>query len=113
MVGTSMRVSEDTHKMVVKTRGILEQLFKRRLSLDDATYLSMKLISSIYETVQRLDAQQKITIVDLGVGIVELDGLENVADVLPEIIQEITEINCKLAEKEKKSSRLVVTRTGG
>lgn len=101
MKGTSLRVSEDTYKMVIRTRGIFEQLFRRKLSLDETIYLSSRLISFVYETIQRLQAQEKIKIVEAEDGSLELQGLENVREVLPEIISEFTDINEKLAEKEK------------
>jgi len=112
MPRTSMRVSEDTHKMIIKTRGIFEQLFKRKLSLDDTIYLSSRLISFIYETVQKLQAQNKVKITEAEDGSLKLEGLENVSSILPELIDEFTEINNKLAEKEKESSRLNVTKRG-
>jgi len=34
---------------------------------------------------------------------------ENIADVFPDVVEEITEIKDKLAEREKKTSRLTVT----
>ena len=106
---TSMRVSEDTYKMVIKTRGILEQMFLRKLSLDDTVYLASRLISFIYETVQKLDNQNRIKIVEVGDGALKLEGLEDVTDILPNIIDEVMEIKDKLAEKEGKTSRLKVT----
>lgn len=100
MTGTSIRISDDTYKIVIKTRGILEQMFLQKLSLDDAVYLSARLISFIYETVQRLVAQNRIKIVEVSEGRIRFEGIENVADVLPSIINEITEIKEKLAEKD-------------
>jgi len=104
-----MRVSEDTYKMVIKMRGIFEQLFKRKLSLDDTVYLSARLISFIYEAIQKLAAQGQIKIVELGDGSLKLERLINVASLFPVVIAEFTEIDQKLAEKEKKTSRLMVT----
>jgi type VI protein secretion system component VasA len=94
--------------MIVKTKGIFEQLFKRNLSLDDAVYLSSRLISFIYETVQKLEAQKKIAITELPDGSLKVEGLETVDNVIPEVISEFTEINQKLAEKEKEASRVRV-----
>lgn len=106
---TSMKVSENTYKTVIKTRGIFEQLFGKRLTLDETVYLSSRTISLIYEIFQKLDAQGKIKIVDAGDGSLRLDRLEVSDDVFQDIIEEITEINDKLAEKEKeKLARLTV-----
>lgn len=104
-----MKVSEDTYKMVIKTRGIFEQLFKRRLSLDGTVYLSSTIISFIYETIKKLEAQDRIKIVGLDDGSIKLEGLENVPEVFPDIVDEFTEINQKLDEKEKRKSQLKVT----
>lgn len=109
MSSTSIRISQDTREMVIKTRGILEQLFRRRLSLDDTMYLASRLIYFIYGTVQKLDAQNRIKIVETSDGAFKLELLENVADVVPYVVEEITEIKDKLAEREKKTSRLMVT----
>ena len=106
---TSMRVSEDTYKMVIKTRGIFEQLFKQKLSLDDTVYLSSRIVSFIYETIKKLDAQDQIKILEESDGSIKLERLEDVDEVFPDVIEEITEIKDKLAEKEKKTSRLLVT----
>jgi hypothetical protein len=114
MARTSIGVSEDTHKMVIKTRGVFEQLFKRKLSMDDTVYLSTRLISFIYEMVQRFDALEKIEIVGEGVGSVRLEGFDNVAsEIVPDVVKEFTDINDMLAEKnesveKKKDSRLAV-----
>jgi hypothetical protein len=108
---TSMRISGDTHKSVIKTRGIFEQLYKQRLSLDDTVYLSSRLISFIYQTFQRFAVRNQIEIVKDEDCFLTLDNVENLNELVPEIISEITEINHILAEKEQKSSRLnVVTR---
>jgi len=98
--------------MVIRTRGIFEQLFRRKLSLDETIYLSSRLNSFIYETIQRLQAQEKITIVEAEDGSLELQGSENVRAVLPEIINEFTDINEKLAEKEKESRKTPVAIEG-
>ena len=119
MSRTSMKVSDDTYNMVVKTRGLFEQLFKRKLSLDETIYLASRLISFTYETVQRLNAQDKIKIVESKVGSLKIEGFDDVSpEVLPEVIDEFTEINDKLTDKkkkEKKDTRLVVItqKTGG
>lgn len=109
---TSLRVSEDTREIVIKTRGIFEQLFRRKLSLDDTVYLSARLISFIYETVQRLQAQNRIKIQEVSTGAINLQGIENmqeiVQEIAPDVVDEFTEINQKLAEKEGKTSRLMV-----
>jgi hypothetical protein len=108
MKATSMRISGDTHKSVVETRGIFEQLYKQRLSLDDTVYLSSHLISFIYKTFQRFAVQNQIEIVKDEDCCLSLDNVENLNELVPEIISEITEINHILAEKEQKSSRLNV-----
>lgn len=107
-----MKVSEDTYKMVIKTRGIFEQLFKQKLSLDETVYLSSRTISFIYELFQKLDAQNRIKIVDLGNGSLKLERLEEVDEVFQDVVEEVTEIKDKLAEKEKKTSQLKVTVKG-
>lgn len=110
---TSIKVSNDTYEMIIKTRGIFEQLFRRKLSLDETMYLSARLISFIYENVQRLQAQNRIKIHEVSAGTVNLEGLENmqaiVQEITPDVVDEFTDINQKLAEKEKKTSRLMVS----
>jgi len=103
MGGTSVRITDDTYRMIIKTRGMFEQLFKTKLSLDDTVYLSTRLISFIYETVQRLDAQNLINIKEMEDGSIKLEGIENVQGALPGVVEEVTEIKDKLAEKEKTS----------
>jgi hypothetical protein len=103
---TSIRVSDDTYRMIIKTRGIFEQMFKRKLSLDDTVYLSSRLISFIYETVQKLQAQERIAITELPDGSLKVEGLKSVDDVVLEVINVFTEINKKLAEKEKEISKV-------
>jgi hypothetical protein len=109
MPGTSIRISDDTYKMIVKTKGIFEQLFKRNLSLDDTVYLSSRLISFIYETVQKLQAQNKIAITERPDGSLKVEGLESVRNVVPEVISEFTEINEKLSEKRSGTTPVTVT----
>jgi len=104
-----MKVSEDTYKMVVKTRGIFEQLFKQKLSLDETVYLSSRIISFIYETIKKLDAQERIKIVEASDGSLKLERLKDVDEVFPDVIEEITEIKDKLAEKRGKKATLTVT----
>lgn len=102
MPRTSIKVSDDTHKIVVQTKGIFEQLFRRNLSLDDTIYLSSRLISSVYEKIQKFRALDKIVIQRSIDGSINIVGLENIySELLPELVEEFTEINNKLAEKEK------------
>ena len=96
--------------MVVQTRGIFEQLFRRNLSLDDTIYLSARLISSVYEKVQKFVALDKIKILQSENGSIQIVGFDNVySELLPDLVKEFTEINDKLAEKEK---RLQLAMTG-
>ena len=108
MTRASMKVSGDTYEMVIKTRGILEHLFRRKLSLDETVYLSSRLISFIYETVQKLEAQNRIKIQELDTGEIRVEGIEGVPEIIPDVVEEFTEINRKLAEKDKENSRLTV-----
>lgn len=110
LAGTSIRVSDETYKIIIKTRGILEQLFMQKLSLDDTMYLSSRLVSFIYETFRKLEARGRIKIVEVEDGKLSLEGLENVRGIMPEIISEIMEIKGKLAEKE--TSQLSATAEG-
>lgn len=80
-----------------------------RFSLDDTVYLSSRLISFIYEVIKKLDAQERIKIVKASDGSLKLERLEDVDDVFPYAIEEITEIKDKLVEKEEKKSQLRVT----
>jgi len=101
LIRTSIKVSKDTHKMVVNARGSFEQLFKRNLSLDQTIYLSARLISFVYEKVQKLNALDKIKILQTENGSVHLEGADTIfSEILPELVKEFTEINSKLAEKE-------------
>ena len=87
--------------MVVNARGSFEQLFKRNLSLDQTIYLSARLISFVYEKVQKLNALDKIKILQTENGSVHLEGADTIfSEILPELVKEFTEINSKLAEKE-------------
>lgn len=102
MSRTSMKVSNDTHKMVIQTRGIFEQLFKRKLSLDDTVYLSAKLISSVYEKIQKFNALDKIKIQQSEDGSIQIEGIDTIlSELLPDLVKEFSQINDKLAEKEK------------
>lgn len=109
MTSTSIRISSDTHESVVKARGILEQLFRRRLSLDEAVYLSSWLIGFLYQTARKLEAQNIIEIIETEKGSLRLEGLANTIEALPEFVKEITEIQSKLDNRKKESSRLMVT----
>lgn len=107
---TSIKVSDNTHKTVIQTKGIFEQLFRRNLSLDDTIYLSTRLISSVYENVQKFVALGKVTIQQSEDGSIQIVGFENIySELLPELVKEFTEINDKLAEKEKRL-QLAMTR---
>jgi len=97
--------------MVVQTRGIFEQLFRRNLSLDDTIYLSARLISSVYEKVQKFVALDKIKILQSENGSIQIVGFDNVySELLPDLVKEFTEINAKLAEKDL---QLVMTEESG
>lgn len=110
---TSIKVSDDTHKMVVQTRGIFEQLFRRNLSLDDTIYLSARLISSVYEKVQKFVALDKIKILQSENGSIQIVGFDNVySELLPDLVKEFTEINDKLAEKEKELQMVMTEESG-
>lgn len=99
---TSIKVSDDTHKMVVNARVAFEQLFRRNLSLDETIYLSTKLVSFVYERVQKLNALDKVKILQAESGSIQIEGIDTVFfEILPDLIKEFTEIDSKLAEKEK------------
>lgn len=102
MARTSIKVSEDTHRMVVNTRGNFEQMFKKNLSLDATIYLSARLISFVYERLQKLIALDKIKIQQSEDGSIQIEGINAVfLEILPDLVKEFTEIDSKLAEKEK------------
>lgn len=102
MERTSIKVSADTHKAIIQTRGMFEQLFKRQLSLDDTIYLSSRLITSVYGNIQKLSALEKIRIQQSEDGSLQIEGLDVVvSEILPDLIKEFTEIDNKLAEKER------------
>ncbi len=65
---TSIRISEDTYKNVVKARGALEQTFGRRLSLDETTFIASSYVNIAYEEFQKLEQQHLLK------AIVEKDG---------------------------------------
>jgi hypothetical protein len=100
---TSIKVSDDTHKTVIQTRGFFEQIFKRALSLDDTIYLSAWLISFIFREGQKLLALDKIKVQQDEKGTIQIEGLDrNVfMEILPVLIAEFAEIDNKLAEKSK------------
>jgi hypothetical protein len=88
--------------MIVNTRGNFEQMFKKNLSLDDTIYLSTRLISFVYERFQKLNALDKIKIQQSEDGSIQIEGIATVfSEILPDLIKEFTEIDSKLAEKEK------------
>jgi uncharacterized protein YdcH (DUF465 family) len=88
--------------MVIQSRGMFEQLFKRKLSLDDTIYVSAKLITSVYEKIQKLNALEKIKIKESEDGSLRIEGIDvAVSEILPDLIKEFSEIDSKLAEKEK------------
>lgn len=103
MERTSMKVSGDTHKTVIQTRGFFEQVFKRKLSLDDTIYLSARLTSFIFREGQKLLALDKIKVRQGEKGTILVEGLDKnvLMEILPVLIKEFTEIDNKLAEKEK------------
>jgi len=41
-------------------------------------------------------------------GVIRVDGIENVPEIVPDVVREFTEIDQKLAEKQEKTSRLIV-----
>jgi molybdopterin-guanine dinucleotide biosynthesis protein len=100
---TSIKVTTDTHKTVIQTRGYFEQLFKRNLSLDDTIYLSARLISIIFREGQKLLALNRITVQEDEKGVIQVEGLDKnvLMEILPTLIEEFTEIDKKLSEKEK------------
>jgi molybdopterin-guanine dinucleotide biosynthesis protein len=110
-----MKVSTDTHKMVIQTRGFFEQAFKRKLSLDDTIYLSTRLISFIFKEGQKLLALEKITIQQNENGTIQVEGLDRnvLVEILPVLIKEFTEIDNKLAEKEKVLQMAVAEQSKG
>jgi hypothetical protein len=99
--------------MVVNARGTFEQLFKKNLSLDKTIYLSARLISFVYERVQKLNALDKVKILQTENGSIQIEGIDTVfLEILPDLVKEFTEINSKLAEKEK-AVQLVITERSG
>lgn len=103
MAGTSIRISDNTYKMVIRTKGILEQMFQKNLSIDDTAYLSSRLICFIYQEFQKLTANNLITLTQKEDGKLAVSGLPNIIEIVPEIVEEMMEINKKLAEKESKA----------
>jgi len=84
-------------------------MFKKNLSLDDTIYLSTRLISFVYERFQKLNALDKIKIQQSEDGSIQIEGIATVfSEILPDLIKEFTEIDSKLAEKEK-GVKLAVT----
>lgn len=113
IMSTSVRIKGDTYRTIIETRGILEQTFRKKLTIDDTIYLSSRLISFIYRTFQKLEAQNKIQISAGEDGTINVTGVDEVmGEVAPEIVEEFTEINLKLGEREKKSERSTVSVSG-
>jgi molybdopterin-guanine dinucleotide biosynthesis protein len=106
---TSIKVATDTHRTVIQTRGYFEQLFKRNLSLDDTIYLSARLISAIFKEGQKLLALDKIKVHLDEKGDIKVEGLDETLfmEILPVLMKEFTEIESKLAEKEKHFKHLL------
>lgn len=77
--------------------------------MDEAVYLSSWLIGFLYQTARKLEAQNIIEIIETEKGSLRLEGLANTIEALPEFVKEITEIQSKLDNRKKESSRLMVT----
>jgi hypothetical protein len=62
---TSIRVSDDTYKAIIKARGAFEQTFARRLSLDETTFIAASYVNIAYEEYQKLENQHLVkTVID-------------------------------------------------
>jgi len=99
---TSMRVSEDTYKAIVKARGAFEQTFGKRLSLDETTFLAASYVNIAYEEYQKLEQKNLIkTVIDKD-GSVEIRWTELgkiVSEVLPRLMSAFANLKLILGRK--------------
>ncbi len=81
-------------------------MFQLNLSIDDTVYLSSRLVCFIYQEFQKLTANNLITVTQKEDGKVAVNGLSSIIEIVPEIVEEMTEISKKLAEKENKAPNI-------
>ena len=104
---TTIRVKEETHRAVVKTRGAFEQTFGVKLSLDDAMFLAASYINLAYEEFQKLWREGLIKIVvnkdgSFGVQFKDVDKISQ--KVLPRVMEAFKNFQTVLkARKEQKA----------
>lgn len=63
MSDTSIRVKAETYRIIVKTRGALEQSFGRKLTLDDVVYLAGSYVNVAYDVYQDLEREGLVLII--------------------------------------------------
>jgi hypothetical protein len=62
VVDTSIRVKDETYKVIVKTRGAFEQTFGMKMTLDEAIFLATSYINVAYDEFQSLQKDNLLTI---------------------------------------------------
>lgn len=104
MPDTTIRVKDETHKAIVKTRGAFEQTFGIKLSLDEAMYLAASYINIAYEEFQTLSRAELVHIVNEKDGSfsIKFSGLDKIAEkVFPRLLEAFENFKKMVKDKER------------
>lgn len=104
MPDTTIRVKDETHKAIVKTRGAFEQTFGIKLSLDDAMYLAACYINIAYEELQNLRREDLVHIETEKDGSfsIRFSGMDKItAKVFPRLLEAFENFKKMVKDKEK------------
>ncbi len=103
MVDTSIRVKDETYKVIVKTRGAFEQTFGMKMTLDEAIFLAGSYINVAYDEFQALQRDNLLRIVTQKDGTIDLKWTsleEIVTKALPRLLTAFENFKKMLNAKE-------------
>jgi hypothetical protein len=115
MSDTTIRVKDETYKIIVKTRGAFEQTFGIKMTLDESIFLAASYINVAYDEFQALQRENLIKIVTEKDGSINLKwtSLDNiVTKALPRLLAAFENFKKMLNAKEilkAKSRKPIIT----
>jgi len=113
---TTVRIGEQTHKELIKTRGAFEQTFGVKLSLDDTLYIATSYINVIFEEYLKLMLEGLIRIDENknGTVIVTMNNYNQIAQkVMPRLENAFKVLQNALITKEKTKTPMSALLVGG
>jgi len=102
--GTTIRVSSKSYRALVRARGVLETIHLRRLSFDDAVYLSTNFTYEVLNNLTVQAAEGKIVVATSEDGILHFLGPDGSPKLPQKILHSLAELVDELSKTPPRSS---------